>query len=92
MEWVLPQQAVDGNFSNRIFFSDEAHFTLDGYVNEQTCRIWNSENPQVIKERPLHSEKVTVWCALLSEGVIGPHFFENDDGPTITVKAKRYGH
>ena len=28
MEWVLEQQAVNGNFSNKIFFNAEAHFTL----------------------------------------------------------------
>ena len=28
VEWALERQAVDGNFSNKIFFSDEAHFTL----------------------------------------------------------------
>ena len=80
VEWVLEQQAVDGNFSNKIFFSDEAHFTLGGYVNKQNCRIWGSENPQVIEERPLHPEKITVWCALWSKGVIGPYFFENGNG------------
>ena len=38
VEWVLEQQDV--NFSNK--FSDEAHFTLCGYVNKQNCRIWES--------------------------------------------------
>ena len=50
-----------------------------------------SENPQVIEERPLHSEKVTVCCAFWSEGVIAPYFFESDDGTTITVNWERYG-
>ena len=49
MKWVLEQQAVDSNFSNKIFFSDEGHFTLYGYVNGQNCRILCSENPQVIE-------------------------------------------
>ena len=48
---------MDDNFSNKIFFCDEAHFTLRGYVNKQNCRIWYSENPQVIKKRPLHPGK-----------------------------------
>ena len=55
---MLTQLAVDDNFSNKIFFSDEAHLTLEGYVNKQNCRIWGSENAQVIEERPLHREKV----------------------------------
>ena len=41
---------MDGNFSNKIFFSDEEHFTLDGYVNKQNYRIWDSENHEVIEE------------------------------------------
>ena len=35
VEWVLEQQVVDDNFSNKIYFSHEAHFTLGGYVNRQ---------------------------------------------------------
>ena len=49
---MLAQQTVDGDFSNRIFFGDEAHFTLGGYVNKQNCPIWGSVDPQVIEERP----------------------------------------
>ena len=79
---------MDGNFSNTFFFSDEAHFTLGGFVNKQNCRIWGSENPQVVEERPLQPEKVTVWCALWSECVIRPYFFENDDGTTVTVNSE----
>ena len=54
VEWVLKQQAVDRNFLNKIFFSDEAHFTLARCVYKQNCHIWGS---QVIEERPLHPEK-----------------------------------
>ena len=46
-----------------------------------------SENPQLIEERPLHAEKITVWYALWSEGVIGLYFCENDDGTTVTVNS-----
>ena len=35
VEWVLEQQTVDCNFSNKIFFTDESHFTLVGYVNNR---------------------------------------------------------
>ena len=74
---------MDGNFSNKIFFYDEAHFTIGGYVNKQVCRIWYSENPQVIEKRPLYPEKVIVWCGLWCKGMIGPYFFENVDGSTV---------
>ena len=47
---------MDYSFSNKIFFRDEAHFTLGGYV-VQNCRIWGSKNPKATKEGPLHPEK-----------------------------------
>ena len=49
VECVLEQPAVKGNFSNIIFFNNEAHFAHGGYVNKQNFRIWGSENPQVIE-------------------------------------------
>ena len=72
VDWFFENQQVDADFSAKIMFSDEAHFHLDGFVNKQNCRIWAAENPKEIHERPLHSQKVTVWCGLWVGGVIGP--------------------
>ncbi|GFV14389.1 DUF4817 domain-containing protein [Trichonephila clavipes] len=72
------------------FYSDEAHFWLNGYVNKQNCRIWSEANPQVYVETPLHPEKLTVWCALWAGGIIGPYFFKNDEGHNVTVNGHRY--
>lgn len=58
-----------------IITSDEAHFHLDGHVNKQNCRYWAKENPRELHQKPLHSQKVTVWCALSKVGIIGPYFF-----------------
>ncbi|GFS93309.1 uncharacterized protein TNCV_2697681 [Trichonephila clavipes] len=69
--------------------SDEAHFWLNGYVNKQNCRIWSEANPQVYVETPLHPEKLTVWCALWADGIIGPYFFKNDEGHNVTVNGDR---
>ncbi|GFV03542.1 transposable element Tc3 transposase [Trichonephila clavipes] len=74
----------------RILFSDEAHFWLNGYVNKQNCRIWSEANPQVYVETPLHPEKLTVWRALWAGGIIGPYFFKNDEGHNVTVNGERY--
>ena len=38
---------------NRVWFSDEAHFYLNGYVNKQNYRFWGSENPNVAVSRTL---------------------------------------
>ena len=37
-------------------------------------------------------KKITVWCTLWSERVIGPYFFENHYRTTVTVSSERYGH
>ncbi|GFV58455.1 putative DD41D transposase [Trichonephila clavipes] len=82
--------AVVPDFHKRILFSDEAHFWLNGYVNKQKCYIFSEANPQVYVETPLHPEKLTVWCALWAGGIIGPHFFKNDEGHNVTVNGDRY--
>ncbi|GFX04191.1 hypothetical protein TNCV_3973401 [Trichonephila clavipes] len=70
VEWAQNEIAVVPDFHKRILFSDEAHFWLNGYVNQQNCRIWSEGNPQVYVETPLHPEKLTVWCALWAGGIL----------------------
>ena len=71
--------------------SDEAHFHLSGMVNKQNFRYWSQNNPRELHQRPLHSPKFTVWCAMGSFGVWGPHFFEEEGllHQTVTVKCSR---
>ena len=49
--------------------SDEAHFHLSGYVNKQNFRYWSKSNPRSLHEKPLHSERVIVRCAVANFGV-----------------------
>ncbi|GFV44357.1 uncharacterized protein TNCV_998811 [Trichonephila clavipes] len=70
VEWAQNEIAVVPDFHNRILFSDEAHFWLNGCINKQNCRIWSEANPQVYVETPLHPEKLTVWCALWAGGIL----------------------
>jgi hypothetical protein len=69
--------------------SDEAHFHLSGTVNKQNFRYWSHSNPWELHQRPLHSPKVTVWCAIFEFGMWGPYFFE-EDNVTVTVTSDRY--
>ncbi|GFV64624.1 transposable element Tc3 transposase [Trichonephila clavipes] len=64
---------------------DEAHFSLNGYVNKQNCRIWSEANSQVYVETPLHPEKLTGALYGLVES-----FFKNDEGHNVTVNGDRY--
>lgn len=80
----------DDDFLAKIISSDEAHFHLGGYINKQNCRIWGAENPKIIFEKPLHPERVTVWCGLWVGGIIEPYLFENQAGKAVTVNGERY--
>ena len=72
-----------------ILMSGEAHFHPNGTVNKQNCRYWSPDNPHNIHQRPLHSDRVTVWCAVAPFGIIGPYFFE-ENGVTVTFYSARY--
>jgi hypothetical protein len=78
------------NIVNDIWFSDEAHFYLNGIVNKRNSRYWGSEIPNLYLEKPVHGEKITVWAAMSSKGIIGPFFFENETSKTQTVNSTRY--
>lgn len=89
-DWAQDRLAEDAEFYRKIIFSDEAHFHLGGYVNKQNSRIWGTENPHVVGEKPMHPQRVTVWCGFWSGGIIGPFFFENEGGAAVTVNGERY--
>ena len=57
---------------------DETTFNeRGGVVNRHNCRIWGTENPHVLFEKPRVSTKLHVfwWFFLHVSGVIGPYFF-----------------
>ena len=69
--------------------SDEAHFHLSGFVNKQNFRYCSTTN---LHERPLHTSKVTVWCAISSFGIIGPYFFKDERERAVTVTGPLCSH
>ena len=70
--------------------SDEAHFHVNGNVNKQNMRYWAPANPRQLHQRPLHDPKVRVWCTVKATKLIGPYFFEDNNGETPTVNSHRY--
>ena len=61
------------NILNHTFFSDEAWFHLSGYMNNQNSRVWSTENPHALFQKPLHDQKVGVWCAMSRGRIIKLH-------------------
>lgn len=68
------------------FYTDEAWFHLEGYVNSQNMRFWSTDNPHRFIEEPLHPQKIGVWVAISRRRIIGPIFFNQN------VNANFYVH
>ena len=73
---------------DKIVWSDEAIFRLDGQVNQHNC--YALENPNLIQTKELASPGIilrniiTVWAEIHSSGIVGPFFFHE------TVSGVRY--
>ena len=88
--WFLSKIEEDAEFLNNVWFSDEAHFSLNGYVNSKNYVFWGSSKPNEVYEQGLHDLKVTAWIAMSRQGLIGPFFFMDENKETVTVTSERY--
>ena len=73
---ILNTNSSSPNFMERIMFSDEAIFHLEGGVNTHNCSHWSKTNPAWLIEKSLNSQKVMVWAAIGVPGIIGPVFID----------------
>lgn len=81
----------DENILDKIIFTDEAHFELQGFVNTQNYRIWGSESPRIIIPKKKFPERVTVFCGLnIKLGILGPYYFEDGKERPVTVNSANY--
>ena len=69
---------------------DIFHFHLSGHVNKQDLLFWDSEQPHEHAQPSFSQEKVTVWCAIGCNGIVGPYWFVDTDGRCVTVDTDRY--
>ena len=58
-------------------------------VNTHNAIHWGSQRPTAVVPIIRFPEKVTVWYAISSYGVLGPYFFEEND-QNLTVNGRRY--
>lgn len=80
-DFILAQMETDESFVSKIVFSDEATFHTNGKVNRHNVCIWGTENPRETIQYERDSPKVNVFCAISTNKVFGPFFFE---GATVT--------
>jgi predicted RNA-binding protein (virulence factor B family) len=87
---MLQKLQLDSDLLDKIWFSNESHFYLDGYFNKQNWRIWGSEKPEKFIQKSAHPKYVTVCCAISAQGLIGHYFFENSNKEKIVVNQSNY--
>ena len=75
----------DYSFLDRIIWTDEATFKLNGCVHRHHCVYYAVDNPHRVVTQEMNAPGVTVWTGIWSAGgIIGPFFFRE------TVTAHSY--
>lgn len=73
-------------FSTSKWVSDELVFHVSAISNSQRTCIWDTEHPKAFWKYALNIEKVTVWCALHGNGVLGHiKLITKQSGETIVI-------
>ncbi|GFG34967.1 hypothetical protein Cfor_05149, partial [Coptotermes formosanus] len=63
---------------------------LHPYKIQMNFRYWTEENPRLLHETPLHSEKVTVGWGVIAFGILEPCLFQDGSGQSVMVTSDRY--
>jgi hypothetical protein len=64
-EWLQHTVHEDEEFVNKIVWSDEATFKLNGTVNCHNYVYWAAENLHIHMDKAVSLPGLTVWCGLL---------------------------
>jgi hypothetical protein len=76
-EKLLTMAEESNSIFDKIIWTDEAIFKLNGHVNRHNSIYWASENPRIDIEREFNVPGISVWMGISSSGVIGPFFFSS---------------
>ena len=65
-------------------------FILMVTLTQENNIFWKIAPLQEVLERPFYSSKVTAWCVINSKTKIGPYWFEDEGGKSVTVNLENY--
>uniref|UniRef100_A0AAX7TH63 Uncharacterized protein n=1 Tax=Astatotilapia calliptera TaxID=8154 RepID=A0AAX7TH63_ASTCA len=78
-EWTKQKLEQDPQFTQKILFSDEANFYVNGEVNKQNQRYWSDTNPHWMDpSKTVGRTKVMVWCGIWDTTIVGPFFINGN--------------
>ena len=89
-DWFDNKMEENEEMIDNVWFSGDADFHLNGYINSRNNVYWETSPPQEVLQRPLHSSIVTTWCAMNSKTIIVPYWFEDQHHNTVTVNQENY--
>jgi hypothetical protein len=76
-EKILAMVEEDNSILDKIIWTDETIFKLNGHINRHNSIYWASENLGINIERDFNVTGISVWIGLSSYDVIGPFFFSS---------------
>ena len=59
---------------DRIVWSDESHFTMNGRINRHNCWYWSSTNQHHLMPIPDDKDDLMVWVGMYPGGILA-HIF-----------------
>ena len=75
--WLNKKLEQTPSWLNHIWFSDEAHFHLNGAVNNHNNVFWGESSPKEISEKHLKDQKVTAFVVFNAKhGLLGNYWFK----------------
>jgi hypothetical protein len=78
-DWAKRKIRENEEFFSKVMFSDEATFSNNGNVNRHNCHYWSKTNPHwTLESNSQTIWSVNVWCGILGDHIIGPHFIEGN--------------
>lgn len=90
-KWLMEKEDGHRNWSRHIWFTDEAHFHLNGHVNAHNNVYWSERKPEEVTETGRMGARITCLVAFNTRhGLLGPYWFQDEDGNTVTVNQERY--
>ena len=88
--WLNENLEQTPSWRNHIWFSDEAHFYLNGAINNHKNVFWGESIPEEMGQKHLKGPKVTAFVAFNAKhGLLEPYWFE-ENGRTVTINTGRY--
>jgi hypothetical protein len=91
-EVVLNDERQGNGITDKIMWSDKAHFKFSGAVNRHNCVCYSTKNPHVTIDGQLNQPGITVWAGPSCKGVLGPIYFFPYDCHTRPVSEHAEGH